>query len=120
LLPRSGQLSLLGDAASAVVGSLGWHVAVAALLLQILGFEPRGLGALAVVFLLLLLPPVRTAMRANRHHAGPINRSMWRPNQLRRFVDARQLELLQDFWIVNAEVVETARLKLDCLSAART
>ena len=85
-----------------------------------LGFDPHGLGALAVVLSLTLLPPVRAGMRANRHHAGPIIRSMRRPNQLRRLVEARQLELLQDFWIVNAEVVETARLKLDCLSAART
>ena len=78
-----------------------------------LGFDPLGLDALAGQ--LSLLPPVRAGMRTNRHHAGPINRSMWRPNQLRRFVEARQLEVLPDFWIVDAEVVQTARVKLDRL-----
>jgi hypothetical protein len=70
-------------------------------------------GPPAGVIVLLCLPPVSTGVRANRHHAGPINRSMWRPNQLRRFVEIGQLEVLQDFWIVDAEVVETARIKLD-------
>jgi hypothetical protein len=83
------------------------------LLLQILGFEPRGLGALTGLFFLPSLPLVCTGVTEYRHHAGPINRSMWRPRQLRRFAEARQLEVLQDFKIVDAEVVETARIKLD-------
>jgi hypothetical protein len=59
------------DAASAVVGSSGYPVAVAGLPLQMLGFDPRGLGALAVVLSLLLLPPVRAEMRANRQARKP-------------------------------------------------
>jgi hypothetical protein len=38
---------------------------------------------------------------------------MRRPRQLRRFSEAGQREVFQDFKIVDTEVVETARIKLD-------
>src|SRR5665647_1448379 len=56
--------------------------------------------------------PVCTGVTEYRNDAAPIDRSIWRPCQLRRFSEAGQREVFQDFKIVDAEVVETARRQL--------